>query len=132
MISRRKTRTELRKFGFTVGAVLAVAAAILFWKGRPAASWLAAVAGFLLGTGLIAPAFLRPIEFAWMKLALVLSGVSTRVILTVAFFLVIAPAGIALRLARKDLLSLRFDPSKESYWITTEADGPGTRPEKPF
>jgi hypothetical protein len=45
---------------------------------------------------------------------------------------VLTPFGLLLRLMGKDLLDLRVDPDRESYWIPAEPDGPATRPYKPY
>ncbi|NNE36597.1 MAG: hypothetical protein HKN13_15290 [Rhodothermales bacterium] len=132
MNSAKRTKSDLRKFGLTVGLVLLAIAAVLYWREKPAAPILAVVSALLLFFGLILPKALRPVEFAWMKLAEVLAFISTRVILTFAFFAVILPFGIVIRLFRRDLLSLRLDRSAESYWIETEVDGPRSRPRKPY
>ena len=40
--------------------------------------------------------------------------------------------GLFLRLLGKDLLGLRLDPDRASYWDPVEEDGPATRPDKPY
>lgn len=82
--------------------------------------------------GLVYPRALRPVEYVWMKLAMVLNYVMTRVILTLAFFLAITPTGLLVRLFKKDLLSLTIDPQQQSYWVRVEPGGSQDRPEKPY
>ncbi len=113
-------------------AAFGVLGGVLLWRERAAAPYLLAVAALFGLAGLFVPAALRPVEKAWMKLALVLSAVMTRVILTVAFVLAITPVGLVLRLMGKDLLALRRDSTLPSYWTPVEPDGPATRPEKPY
>jgi hypothetical protein len=67
-----------------------------------------------------------------MALSRALSVVMTYVILTLMFFLVITPIGLALRLVRKDLLQMRLDRKKVSYWVAVDTDGPCSRPDKPY
>ena len=127
-----KTRSELRKFGLVMTVPLALIAGYLWWAGSSAWPYLAGAGAFFLLSGLLLPQILRPIEVAWMKLAEVLSAVMTRVILTLAYFLVMTPFGIVLRLMGKDLLKLKIEPERDSYWLPVEVDGPGTRPDKPY
>ena len=54
------------------------------------------------------------------------------VILSITYFLVMVPTGLVFRLMGKDLLQKKLDPDADSYWIDAEADGPWTRPEKPY
>lgn len=127
-----KTKKELRSFGYVMAGAFAIIGAIVWWKDGWATPYVFGVAGFFLFTGLVIPQVLRPLEWAWMKLAVILSFVMTRVILTLAFFLMITPFGLVMRLFGKDLLSLKFDKSKDSYWVPVESDGPGTRFTKPY
>ena len=93
-----KSPQELRKFGLVMMGAFGLLGALAWWKDGWTAPYLLGLAAFFGVMGLIAPRALRPIEKAWMKLALVLSAVMTRVILTLAFVLVITPFGLVLRL----------------------------------
>jgi hypothetical protein len=50
-------------------------------------------------------------------------GVVGRLAIGVLFFCVLTPLGLALRLARRDLLRLRFDRQAPSYWIERATAG---------
>ena len=126
------TPATLRKFGFVMAGALSLVAALLWWRARAPAPYVAIAAILFLLLALVRPAVLAPVERVWMKLAAVISAVMTRVILTLTFFLVITPIGVLLRLLRKDVLGLRPDPGARSFWVPVEPDGPGTRPDRPF
>ena len=111
---------------------LVIIAALLFWKERAAAPYVAGIAAFFVLGGLAAPIILAPIEWAWMAFANVLSIVMTYLILTLTFFFVITPMGLVLRLIRKDLLDLKWKDERESFWSEIEVDGPSTRIDKPY
>lgn len=97
-----------RSFGISVGTVLIGIAAFLLWRGRVTAAEIAgAVGAVLLVLGLTAPAVLKYPSAAWWKLAMVLGYVNARVILTVAFALVLTPMGLLWRLIGRDPLSRR-------------------------
>lgn len=132
MKHKPKTKKELRKFGMVMAVPLALIGAYFWWKGRVAYPYVLGAAAFFLLSGLLVPQILRPIEKGWMKFAEVMSAIMTRVILTLAFFLVITPFGLLMRLMGKDLLDMRLEPDRETYWVPTEPDGPGTRPDKPY
>lgn len=127
-----KTDKELRKFGITVSVPFAVIGSYLWWKDAEAAPYILGVATGLFLFGLLWPQALKVVELVWMKLALAMSFVMTRVILTIAFVLVITPFGLLLRMMGKDLLQIKIDPRRRSYWEPVEVDGPQTRPDKPF
>lgn len=127
-----KTSRELRKFGFTMAIAFGLLSTLLWWLDKstwPAMAW---VAGGFLAPALSWPALLRPIEWAWMKMALAMGYVMTRVLLTLTFYLVMTPLGLVMRLLGKDSLQLRRNPEQSSYWIAVEEDGPCSRPEKPY
>jgi hypothetical protein len=114
--ARAGERKRLRNFGLTVGAAFLVLAALLLWKHRSLWPLFAALGGLLVLTGLAVPRWLRPVERVWMKIALALGWVMTRVILGIVFVLVFTPAGLIMRLLGKDPLELRFDNQRASYW----------------
>ena len=133
-MEKRKTKTkkELRKFGIVMSVPLAIIGGILFWKGKPSGGYFLALAAFFLICGLLLPGILVPIERAWMKFAEIISAVMTRVILILTFYLVITPVGLLLRLMGKDLLQMKFEQDRGSYWEKVEEDGPCSRPDKPY
>jgi hypothetical protein len=109
-------RRRLRSFGLTVGAAFLILAGFLLWKGKPTGPYFGGLGALLALTGWLAPTLLRPIERVWMIGARAMGWVMTRVILSLVFVLIFAPAGLVLRLLRKDPLQLRFDAQASSYW----------------
>ncbi len=73
------------------------------------------------GTALLVAFLLRSIWVRffrlWMKLALAISWVMTRVLLTVLYYGFITPYGLVSRLFRKDPLDLSWKRRSQSYWI---------------
>lgn len=128
----KKTRAELRRFGWVMAGPLSLLGGWFWWRGSPAAPWFFGAAALFAATSTVMPGVLGPVERAWMRLAWILSAIMTRVILTLSFFLVITPFGWFLRLIGKDLLDLERDPDRASYWVPVEEDGPATRPDKPY
>lgn len=105
---------------------------VLLLYDRPAWPYILAVAAFFLGCGLLFPRLLIPVEWLWMKLAFILGYIMTRIILTVAFYLVITPIGLLRQLFGKDPLKLKLDKKVESYWTPVDPEGPVNRPEKMY
>ncbi len=132
----RKVKSEtrrLREFGLVMAVALGVFGALaFFWRGHDWGQYLWYVGGAFLAFGLVAPRLLKPIEFVWMRFAVLLGTVMTTLILTLTFFVVMTPLGILLRLMGKDLLGMHGDTSIESYWVPIEEDGPAHRPDKPY
>lgn len=127
-----KEKRELRKFGLIMAAAFIVLSGLIALRGSGAWVYTAMAAGAFLLCGLAAPALLRPVEWAWMKLAHVLGFVVTGVLLTIVFFTGVTLTGLVMRLLGKTPLKLDFSGEDESYWIEVEEDGPCSRPEKPY
>ncbi|NIA30317.1 MAG: hypothetical protein GWP06_10445 [Actinobacteria bacterium] len=132
MMHVSENKKDLRKFGIVMTVAFGILSTLLYFKGRPAAPFLAGIALFFLVFGLLLPFVLAPIHKVWMKFAEILSWIMNRVVLTLAFFIIITPIGLVMRLLGKDLLNKKFDPNLPTYWQSVELDGPYTRPDKPF
>ena len=91
---------------------------------RPASLCSGAAAVLFLALGLWWPSLLRLPNLWWFRLALLLNRVMSPVVATLLFFCVFTPFGLLLRMAGKDLLRLRWDPSASSYWIARDPPGP--------
>lgn len=118
------SKTELRKFGVTVGAAFAVLGTISWWRGHelpPRVLWT--LGGLLFVPGLLFPGVLGPVQRAWMAFALVLGHVNTRIILTVLYYLVMTPVGFVMRLFH-DPLDRSLRDGKESHWVKREPETP--------
>ncbi|MBX2818142.1 MAG: hypothetical protein KTR29_00630 [Rhodothermaceae bacterium] len=128
--NKKKTRKELRQFGWIMAGAWTVVGSFFLWKNPAVSPYLYGLAVFFFMGALMAPTWLGPIEWAWMKLAEKLSIVSTTIILTLVYFLAITPIGLIIR--NKDLLKMKKAPDKKSFWEPIEPDGPLSRPDKPY
>jgi hypothetical protein len=120
---RHDERGRLRRFGLTVGIAFLALGALMLWRHRGAWPIPGGVGAALLLLAGVAPVVLRPIERVWMRLALALGWVMTRVVLGIIFVLVFTPAGLARRLLRRDPMELRLDRSAASYWHRRASEG---------
>jgi hypothetical protein len=97
-----------RSFGLSVGAVLCVLAAVLFWRHRPArAEILGSVGALLVVLGALKPTLLKWPSAAWWRFAAALGYVNARVLLTALFIVVLVPLGLIWRITGKDPLARR-------------------------
>ncbi len=113
----KSDKKELRKFGLTVGVVLLLIAAFLFWKERSSSIYFAIPGGALIVLGAIVPLVLKPIFIAWMTFAVIMGFIMTRVILTILYFGMFTPIALVLKVLRKDLLEEKWDKNSTSYWV---------------
>jgi hypothetical protein len=112
----KETKKELRKFGLTVGGVLAVIAALLFYFGKPSAIYFAVIGGLLILLGALFPQMLKPLNKIWMGLAIILGFIMSRVILTILYYLVLTPIGLLAKIVVKKFMILKYDKSVKTYW----------------
>jgi hypothetical protein len=95
-----------RSFGISVGTVLLLIAAVLLWRGRVSSAEIAGgIGAVLLILGVTKPVLLKYPSAAWWAMAGVLGYVNARVILTVAFLIVLTPIGLLWRMIGRDALS---------------------------
>jgi hypothetical protein len=112
----KQTPKDLRKFGITVGIVLLIFGSLLLWKHKPSQFYFLSIGAFLVLAGLLLPTILRPLNKAWMTLAVLLGWLMTRIILSLLFYLVITPISLIARISGKHFLDLKIDKSRTSYW----------------
>jgi Saxitoxin biosynthesis operon protein SxtJ len=106
----RGPKNPERSFGVSVGIVLCVIAALLWWRGRVGrAEVLGAIGGVLLIAGLVYPPVLTYPSAAWWRFSRVLGHFNARVLLTIFFAVVLTPVGLVWRLIGKDPLGRRRD-----------------------
>ena len=128
-INWRPDTSRLRVFGAAALGVFALLGAWAFWMQRlfgiglsagaaEAAAWtlwaLAAASGLLAAA---APAGLRPLYVAMTAAALPIGWVVSNALLAIVYYGVLAPIGLAMRLAGRDPLHRKFDPEARSYWV---------------
>jgi hypothetical protein len=115
-VPARLSPREGRRFTLTLTPAFLVLAGILHWRGATTvAVGLAAVAGALLLAGVLIPGRLGPVQRAWMAFAIAISHVTTPIVVSLIFFLVILPTGLLTRLfGHRPLV---HDDRKGSYWV---------------
>lgn len=115
-----EARRTLRRFGLTVGTAFVVLGGISRLRGHgPVGLGLLAVGAILLVLAVILPQALRPIEKAWMGVAMVLSWINTRIILSVLFAVAFTPIGLVRRMLG-DPLDRKFRDGRSTYWLPHE------------
>ena len=111
------TDAQARKSALVVACVLLAIAAWNFYKGRTTVvAVFASIGAALVLAGLFVPVAARAFHVAWMRLAVLLGHVNSRVLLTLVYYLLVTPYGVVSRLARRDPLRRR-GRAGESYWV---------------
>ncbi len=97
-----------RRFGLVLGGVFVLLGALLaFRTSRLPGGLLGGFGAALVLLAAVAPALLGPFHRGWLAFSRLLGRVNTAVFLSVVFFLVLTPLGLAFRLSGRDELSRR-------------------------
>lgn len=129
-----RNKSELRDFG--VGAGLAVGIVFGLWIpwlwniSYPTWPWFAMI--FFIGVGVMMPLLLSRIHSLWMRFAFALGWLNTRILLGLAFFLMIFPLAMILRAIQRDPLARKLNPSVESYRVAATTRDDHSHFERPF
>ncbi|MGH9957066.1 MAG: SxtJ family membrane protein [Pyrinomonadaceae bacterium] len=115
-MKRNPFRAE-KEFGLIVGGIFSLLSLWWLYRGKfvSVAQVTLALGIVLVLFGLIYPKALVYPNRAWMKLAVILSYVTTPIILGIVFFFIVTPIGVVKRLFGWDPLHRRAGPGP-SYW----------------
>ncbi|WP_440927573.1 SxtJ family membrane protein [Candidatus Pelagibacter sp.] len=92
--------------------------------------WSLVISSLFLLLGLLNSKILTPLNKLWFKFGLFLGKIISPIIMGVIFFLVVTPIGLLMRLFGKDVLNLKLNKKKNSYWI--EKVGPKSKMKNQF
>lgn len=110
------TDAQARKSALVVAAVLLLIAAWNLYRGRTKVVIIfCSISAALVVAGLFVPVAARAFHKAWMRLAVALGHINSRVLLTLMYYLVFTPYGLVSRLVGRDPLRRR-GKAGESYW----------------
>ena len=116
-VSAGLTAQHGRRFGLTLGTAFVALAALLWWKDREAGAGVtASIGAMLVAASIAAPTTLLPVEHAWMAFARAILKVTTPLIMSAVYFLVIFPIGVLVRLFKGSPLEAR--PSDGSFRVS--------------
>ena len=118
-VAAQSDRKALRQFAWQMAvAVPFLFAGLLPWLfDEPIHQWPFIVSLALLLSAYVLPITLYPIYLMWMVFASILGWANTQIILGLAYFLLIVPLGLGLRLFGKLGYVTRLDPTVQTYWI---------------
>ncbi len=125
MNKKTKSDDQLKSFGVVMTIALLVLTLIIAYK-RQVFGYLPftlLVASFLmLFLSFFFPRVLSGPEKAWMFLGEKIGIIVTFVVLVLSYFTVFTFVGFLLKLLRKDILELKIDKKKNTYWTNVVRD----------
>jgi hypothetical protein len=90
--------------------------ALFTWRHRLAGWPLISLGVLFLLASIFGPPLLRFVHRPWMMLARFLGTITSSILLTLVFFLIVTPLGLLQRLFGKSALEFGFHQDRSSYW----------------
>lgn len=121
-VPARLTAREGRKFAWTVGAAFVVLGALSAWRGHqlpPKILW--GLGGMFLAAGTLVPGQLSGVYRAWMGLATAISKVTSPILVSAVYFLVITPIGFLIRIFGRN--PMRHRERDGGFWLPASSNG---------
>jgi len=112
-----KSQSSNRSFGLLFFIVFIVVGLWPVIKGEAANIYLILISLFFLILGLINSKILSPFNKAWIKFGEILGSVIAPIIMALVFFVFLTPISFLVRVFGKDLLGIKFNKKKTSYWV---------------
>ena len=128
----KSDKTELKKFGITIGGALLIISLFLFIYEKPSTPYFIGVGLVFQIVAQIFPTLFLPIQKIWMAFAVVMGFVMTRVILAILFYIIITPISFISKIFGKDFLNLKIEKEKKSYWNLRNEEYKQSSTEKQF
>ena len=115
--------TRGRRFAFTVAGAFGAIALLTLWRERETIALVTGtLSALLLVAGVLFPSKLEPVERGWMKMALLISRVTTPIFMGIVYFVVLTPAGVIRRTFGKN--PLVHSKAEDSYWAPRDKRDP--------
>jgi TRAP-type C4-dicarboxylate transport system permease small subunit len=125
-IKKDPSPRELRIFGALLLLLFALIAGVVYWRtsDRLLAGGIAAGGTVLGAVYWVAPPLRRPIYLGWTYAAFPIGWCVSALALAVAYYAVLTPVGLLLRLVGHDPMRRGRRAAAKSYWIRREANRP--------
>ena len=113
-------RSVGRRFGLELGVAGALVGAVFWRRHHPALGGLLLTIGVtLLIAAMRRPSMLEPVARRWLAVGAVMARVTSPLLLTLLYFVLITPMGLLRRTLGRS--PLRRDAAASSYWIRRPA-----------
>ena len=106
-----------RSFGLVFFAFFLIISLWPLIHGEELRIWSLFISIIFLLLGLFNSKILTPLNKAWFRFGIFLGNFIAPIIMGIVFFFVVTPTGLIMRLLGKNLLMLKKDKDKSTYWI---------------
>ena len=106
-----------KSFGFVFFVIFIVIALWPLLNEGNIRIWSLILSLVFLILGFLNSKILTPLNKLWIRFGILLGTIVSPVVMGIIYFGVVTPIGIIMRLFRKDILNLKIDRNKNTYWI---------------
>ena len=117
-----ENKSSVKSFGILFAIVFLIIATWPLLNSEEIRIWSLVVSVIFLILGLIKSKILNPLNNFWIKLGEFLGKIVAPIVMLFIFFVIITPMSFLVKIMRKDLLNVKFDKNKSSYWIERDED----------
>ncbi len=115
-----KQKNQNRGFGLLFFTVFLILALWPLKNGGEINLYLISIALVFLFLGLFYSKILSPLNKGWIKFGEILGRIIAPIVMAMVYFLILTPISLLVRLFGKDLIGIKFNNNKKSYWIKRE------------
>ena len=112
-----KSQSSNRSFGLLFFIVFLILGVWPLKNGANLNIYLISISGIFLILGLVNSKLLSPLNKSWIKIGEVLGMIIAPFVMAIVYFIFLTPISVLVRLVGKDLLALKFNKKKNTYWI---------------
>jgi len=113
----RPKRSSNRSLGLLFFIVFLIIGLWPLLNEGPIRVWSILIAVIFLILGSLDSKLLTPLNKLWFRFGMFLGSIVAPIVMGAVFYLVVTPTGLIFKITKKDLLNLKFDNKKKSYWI---------------
>ena len=106
-----------KSFGIVFFVIFIIIALWPLLKDENIRVWSIIVSITFLTLGLLNSKILTPLNKLWMRLGILLGSIVSPIVMGVVYFGVVTPIGLIMKLFGKDVLNLKLDKNKPTYWL---------------
>tara|TARA_Y100000816_G_scaffold287994_1_gene271721 strand:- start:3473 stop:3865 length:393 start_codon:yes stop_codon:yes gene_type:complete len=106
-----------KSFGIFFFVIFIIIALWPLLKNENIRIWSIIISIIFLTLGLLNSKILTPFNKLWMRLGILLGSIVSPIVMGVIYFGVITPIGLIMKLFGKDVLNLKLDKNKPTYWL---------------
>ncbi len=113
-----------KSFGIVFSIVFGLIGVFPLLHGDAIRLWPLIIAVAFLSAAFVKSELLKPLNIIWFKFGLLLHKVVNPLVMGLVFIIAVVPTGLIMKLIGKNMLQLKKDTTRSSYWIIREPPGP--------